>query len=124
MKSLVEQLTIEYVRCTETGLESRMKLGPFHAQPFGYLNGGATIAFCEAIAGMASNEIERGEYLGPGQSVTAHHVRPKKAEGTVTAIGELLHRGKRSHVWSIRVVDEEDRLISQVTFVKALIAAN
>ncbi|WP_295238802.1 PaaI family thioesterase [Veillonella sp.] len=119
--NLVDQLQIQYMNLTDMGFESAMALSSFHAQPFGYLNGGATIAFCEAIAGMASNRMGQGEYVGVGQTVTAQHLRPMKAEGLLKATGTLLHGGNRNHVWEIKVTDETGRLISQVTVVNALI---
>lgn len=119
--NLVDQLQIQYVNMTDTGFESAMQLSAFHAQPFGYLNGGATIAFCEAIAGMASNHMGEGMYVGVGQTVTAQHLQAMKAEGVLKAKGTLLHNGKRNHVWEIKLTNEQDELISQVTVVNALI---
>lgn len=76
--TLVDQLNIDYVNLTDTGFESTMTMGEFHAQPFGFLNGGATLAYCEAIAGMASNLMGEGAYVGVGQTVTAHHLKATK----------------------------------------------
>ena len=101
--TLVDQLSIDYVNLTDTGFESAVTMTEFHAQPFGFLNGGATLAYCEAIAGMASNLMGKGAYVGVGQTIT------------------LLHGGKRSHVWEIKVTNEAGDHISQVTVVNALI---
>ncbi len=119
--TLIDDLHIEFVRLTDAGFESAMVLSEFHAQPMGYLNGGATLAYAEVIAGMASMELGKGDYVAVGQSVTAQHIRPMKAEGRLLAFGELLHAGKRNHVWSIRMQNEKGLLISQVTVVNALL---
>lgn len=119
--TLIDDLHIEFVRLTDAGFESAMVLSEFHAQPMGYLNGGATLAYAEIIAGMASMELGKGDYVAVGQSVTAQHIRPMKAEGRLLAFGELLHAGKRNHVWSIRMQNEKGLLISQVTVVNALL---
>jgi 1,4-dihydroxy-2-naphthoyl-CoA hydrolase len=37
-------------------------------------------------------------------------VRPI-TEGTVTAVGTILHKGKSTMVWDIKISDEQDRLI-------------
>lgn len=119
--TLVDQLNIDHVNLTETGFESAMIMTEFHAQPFGYLNGGATLAYCEAIAGMASNLMGKGDYVGVGQTITAHHLKATKPVGKLLAEGTLLHGGKRSHVWEIKVTNEAGEHISQVTVVNALI---
>ena len=45
-----------------------------------------------------------------GLEINANHVRPKK-EGIVTAIGTVLHQGKTTMVWDIKITDEQDRLV-------------
>ena len=121
MNNLIDQLNISLVSLTDTGYTSQMALSSFHAQPQGYLNGGATLAFCEITAGMASNQLGAGTYFAVGQSVNANHLNPKKSEGYVTAQAILLHKGGRSHVWDIKILDETNQLIAQVTVTNALI---
>ena len=60
-----------------------------------------TLAFAEIIAGMMSNELVGSHKFGVGQSVTANHLRPVKCEGSLTALGTLLVKGKTSHVLSL-----------------------
>ncbi|MEY8513666.1 PaaI family thioesterase [Lactococcus taiwanensis] len=100
---------------------SKMILSTFHAQPHGFLNGGASLALAEITAGMASNTIGSGQYFALGQSVNANHLNPKKCEGFVNARGLLLKNGKRNHVWEIKITDENEKLISQITVVNALV---
>ena len=98
-----------------------MILSDFHAQPQGFLNGGASLALAEITAGMASNAIGSGQYFAFGQSINANHLNPKKCEGFVNACGLLLKNGKRNHVWEIKITDENETLISQITVVNALV---
>ena len=51
-----------------------------------------------------------------GQEINANHVRAV-SEGFVIGTTRPLHVGKRSHVWEIRIEDEQDRLvcISRIT---------
>lgn len=89
--NLIESLQIDVPRMTsDTTCIAKMNLNEFHKQPQGYLNGGATLAFAEIIAGMMSNELVGSHKFGVGQSVTANHLRPVKCEGTLTALGTLL----------------------------------
>ncbi len=75
---------------------SKMILSDFHAQPHGFLNGGASLALAEITAGMASNAIGSSQYFALGQSIKAPTTSiQKKCEGFVNACGLLLKNGKR-----------------------------
>ncbi len=134
--SLLEQLQIETFHCAGQAFQSTMRLSPFHAQPFGFVNGGVYLAYGEALAGMASNAIlaqeltsnkdnidldSAKEKVAVGQSITANHVRPKRCNGYVVARGQLLHKGGRNHVWTINIFDEEDQLLSHMTVTNSIV---
>ena len=134
--SLLEQLQIETFHCAGQAFQSTMKLSPFHAQPFGFVNGGVYLAYGEALAGMASNAILAQEFtsskdntdlglaeekVAVGQSITANHVRAKRCNGYVIARGQLLHKGGRNHVWTINIFDEEDQLLSHMTVTNSIV---
>ncbi len=120
--NLIEALQIEKPHMTsETTCVAKMNLGDFHKQPQGYLNGGATLAFAEIAAGMMSNELIGADKFGVGQSITANHLRPVRCEGSLTAHGTLLVKGKTSHVWRFDMKDDAERLISQVTVTLAIV---
>lgn len=119
--NLIEGLNIEYIQVDESTLEAKMNLTEFHDQTFGYLHGGATIAFGETIGGYASNKKIDANKVAVGQSITANHIKPKKIAGYILAKGKLLHRGTTTHVWSIEMVDENGALISYLTVTNAII---
>lgn len=123
--NLIESLQIEKPRMTSNiTCVAKMNLGDFHKQPQGYLNGGATLAFAEIVAGMMSNELIGADKFGVGQSVTANHLRPVRCEGALTAHGTLLVKGKTLHVWRFDMKDNAERLISQVTVTLAIVDFN
>ena len=120
--NLIEALQIEKPYMTsDTTCVAKMNLDDFHKQPQGYLNGGATLAFAEIAAGMMSNEFIGADKFGVGQSITANHLRPVRCEGSLTAHGTLLVKGKTSHVWRFDMKDDAERLISQVTVTLAIV---
>ncbi|RGZ27666.1 PaaI family thioesterase [Veillonella sp. AM51-8BH] len=120
--NLIEALQIEKPYMTsDTTCVAKMNLGDFHKQPQGYLNGGATLAFAEIAAGMMSNELIGADKFGVGQSITANHLRPVRCEGSLTAHGTLLVKGKTSHVWRFDMKDDAERLISQVTVTLSIV---
>ncbi len=122
--NLIEGLNIEYINVYEGGLEAKMNLTQFHNQTFGYLHGGATIAFGETITGYASLQKISKDQVAVGQTITANHMKPKKIEGYIIAKGKLIHMGKTSHVWSIEMFDENNVLISYMTVTNAIIKSN
>lgn len=120
--NVIEALNIEYVKVFADVLEAKMKLGDFHRQTLGFLHGGVTLAFAETVAGMASNEILDENIMAVGQSVTASHVKAKVCEGYVVAKGCIIHKGKKSHVWVLDIVDEQEAIISHITVTNAVVA--
>lgn len=122
--NLIEGLNIEYIRVNNNEFKAKMNLTDFHDQTFGYLHGGATIAFGETIAGYASNQKINGDQVAVGQTITANHMKPKKIEGCIIAKGKIMHKGKTSHVWNIEMFDENNILISHITVTNVIIKHN
>jgi len=122
--NLIEGLNIEYIHVYEKEFEAKMNLNQFHDQTFGYLHGGATIAFGETITGYASIQKIDKDQVAVGQTITANHVKAKKIEGYIIAKGKLIHKGRTSHVWSVEMFDENDVLISYLTVTNAIIKLN
>jgi uncharacterized protein (TIGR00369 family) len=80
-------------------------------QPFGVLHGGASVALAETAGSLAATLCVNPElYLCLGQEINANHLR-SVSTGTVTATARPLHLGGRSHVWSIEIRDEQERLV-------------
>jgi 1,4-dihydroxy-2-naphthoyl-CoA hydrolase len=102
------------IELTEVGpdfLKGRMPVDARTRQPYGILHGGASVALAETLGSMAANmAVDRSKYMCVGQEINANHVRPKP-DGHVFGTARPLHLGKRSHVWEIRMVDEQDRLV-------------
>ena len=122
--NLIEGLNLEYIHVFERELEAKMNLTQFHNQTFGYLHGGATIAFGETITGYASLQKINKDQVAVGQTITANNMKPKKIQGYIIAKGKLIHMGKTSHVWSVEMFDENNVLISYMTFTNAIIKPN
>lgn len=79
-------------------------------QPMGLLHGGATVALVESLGSMASALlIDMNKQGVVGIEVNANHLKSTRS-GIVTATGELLHKGRTTHVWDIRVHNEAQEL--------------
>ena len=86
-------------------------------QPFGILHGGASVALAETLGSTAAGlVVDPDKYRCVGQEINANHVRAV-SDGFVIGTARPLHLGRRSHVWEIRIADEQDRLvcISRIT---------
>jgi 1,4-dihydroxy-2-naphthoyl-CoA hydrolase len=102
------------IRVTEIGpdyLRATMPVNAATHQPFGVLHGGASVALAETAGSLAAMLCVNPEmYLCLGQEINANHLR-SVSTGTVTATARPLHLGGRSHVWSIEIRDEQERLV-------------
>jgi 1,4-dihydroxy-2-naphthoyl-CoA hydrolase len=102
------------IRVTEIGpdfLRATMPVNPKVHQPMGVLHGGASVALAETVGSVAATLcVDRDKYVCLGQEINANHLRPISS-GIVTATARPFHIGKRSHVWSIEIRDEEERLV-------------
>jgi len=86
-------------------------------QPMGLLHGGASVALAETVGSVASMLcVDRARFYCVGQEINANHLRGVRS-GRVTAVARPLHLGRSSHVWDIRLSDEEGRLtcVSRLT---------
>ena len=110
--TLMETLEIEYIDAGEDFLKAKMPVNTRVHQPMGLLHGGATVALAESVGSAASLMFinpEKQEVRGI--EISANHLRSKR-EGTVYCTAKIVHKGASIHLWEIRIVDENDKLIS------------
>ena len=110
--TLMETLEIEYIDAGEDFLTAKMPVNSRVHQPMGLLHGGATVALAESVGSAASLMFinpEKQEVRGI--EISANHLRSKR-EGTVFCTAKIIHKGASIHLWEIRIVDENDKLIS------------
>jgi 1,4-dihydroxy-2-naphthoyl-CoA hydrolase len=109
--TMAETLEIRFTEIGENFLKATMPVGPITHQPYGLLHGGASAALAETLGSVASwlcIDIER--QICVGIEINCNHIRGKKS-GLVTGMATPLHIGKTTHVWDIRITDENERLI-------------
>lgn len=124
--TLMETLSIKFTDCSEDGMEvtASMPVNSKVHQPMGLLHGGATAALVETLGSASSLihlNIER--HAAVGIEIQCNHVRSVKS-GMVYARGVLEHKGGRIHVWSIRVEDENQKLISLCKLTNMIISVH
>ena len=112
--TLMEHLEIEIDHIGDDFITATMPVGPKTHQPLGYLHGGATVALAESLGSMASFLlIDQQNQNVFGLEINANHIRSKK-DGVVKAIARPIHLGSQTHIWDIRIEDEDQKLISIV----------
>ncbi|WP_127138853.1 PaaI family thioesterase [Flagellimonas oceanensis] len=110
--TLMETLDITYIDVGENFLLAKMPVTPKVHQPDGVLHGGASVALAESVGSAASYIFLDGQkFFVRGIEIAANHVRSIK-EGFVYARASILHKGRTTQLWEIKITDEEDRLIS------------
>lgn len=110
--TLMETLDIEYVAVGDDFLTAKMPVNSSVHQPYGQLHGGATAALAESVGSAASNFfIDNKTQFINGIQLSINHIKSKR-EGMVYATAKNIHKGKTTHLWEVRIVDENDALIS------------
>lgn len=101
----------------EDEVKATMPVNLHTCQPFGYLNGGASLALAECVAGHGSNLLCDADSYAVGAQVSANHVSSVPVGQTVTAIGKIIHKGKSSHVWNVDILSESGKLVCSARIV-------
>ena len=110
--TLMETLDITYIDVGENFLLAKMPVTSKVHQPDGVLHGGASVALAESVGSAASYIFLDGQkFFVRGIEIAANHVRSIK-EGFVYAKASILHKGRTTQLWEIKITDEEDRFIS------------
>ena len=96
-------LGVEVVEITDERIQGRMRVDRRHLHPMGYVHGGAWVAFADTVAAWGTLR-----HLPEGRGFTTVELKinvlAAAGDGDeLTAIGEPLHVGSRTHVWQVRV---------------------
>jgi 1,4-dihydroxy-2-naphthoyl-CoA hydrolase len=115
-------LGMEWVELGDDYVKMSMPVDERTKQPYGLLHGGASCALAETIGSVASFlVIDSSKYGCVGLEINANHLRSAK-KGLVIATAKPLHIGRTTHVWDIKIHDEEERLVCVSRLTVAIIA--
>jgi 1,4-dihydroxy-2-naphthoyl-CoA hydrolase len=119
--TLQGHLGMETVEVGDDFLRLRMPVDARTHQPFGRLHGGASVALAETAASMAATLcVDPERFVAVGVEINANHLRPAYS-GWVTATARPESMGRSLHVWSIRIEDDDGRLVCISRFTAAVI---
>jgi 1,4-dihydroxy-2-naphthoyl-CoA hydrolase len=106
-----DYIGIEWVEIGTDFLRARMPVDHRTNQPYGLLHGGASVVLAETIGSIGSAlVVDHTKFYCVGLEVNANHIRGARS-GFVTGTGAPLHLGKSTHVWEIKIIDEQEKLI-------------
>lgn len=109
--TMSEYLGIEWSEVGDNYIKARMPVDHRTIQPYGLLHGGASCVLAETIGSVASAMvIDHSKFYCVGLEINANHVRGVK-EGFVTGVASPLHLGATTHVWDVKIYDENEKLV-------------
>jgi uncharacterized protein (TIGR00369 family) len=110
--TLMETLDISYVDVGENFLVGKMPVSRKVYQPDGVLHGGAMVALAESVGSAASFIFLNAQEVSiRGIEISANHVKSIR-EGFVFAKATIIHKGRTTQLWDIKITDANDNLIS------------
>ena len=109
--SVWDILDIRLITAEKDKVVATMPIGPNHLQQVGYLHGGISVVLAESVASLGTVlNIDADRQMAFGLEINANHIRPKR-DGQLTAVATPIHRGRTTHIWDIKLTDENDKLV-------------
>ena len=109
--TLAENLGIEITQIGEDYIEAKMPVDRRTHQPYGLLHGGASVALAETLGSIAAHcTVDDQNKYCVGLEINANHLKSVK-NGFVTGIARPLHVGQRTHVWEIKITNDQKELV-------------
>lgn len=119
--TMVEHLDINFTEIGNNYLKATMPVGPKTVQPLGLLHGGASLALAETLGSVAATMVvDPNKQYCVGLEINGNHTKSAK-NGHVEGIARPLHLGKRTHVWEIKITNDQNDLICVSRITMAII---
>lgn len=120
--TMSEYIGIEFTELGKDYVKGRMPVDHRTNQPYGLLHGGASCTLAETLGSIASAlVIDNKAFNCVGLEINANHIRSARM-GFVTGTAKPLHLGKSTHVWDIKIHDEDGKLVCISRLTVAVIA--
>jgi 1,4-dihydroxy-2-naphthoyl-CoA hydrolase len=109
--TFISFLGIEFLEFGDNFVEASMPVDD-KLQPMGLLHGGASLALAETTASGGSYLlVDPEKYDVLGLQVSGNHLS-SVSDGTLHARAEIIHLGKKTHVWDVKITSDAGKLIS------------
>lgn len=108
---MVTHLGITFTEVGADYLVARMPVDHRTHQPLGLLHGGASVALAETLGSVAAHIcVDPARQYCVGLEINANHIKGVRT-GFVNGRTTPIHIGKRTHVWEIRITNDEGDLV-------------
>ncbi|HEX5144732.1 MAG TPA: PaaI family thioesterase [Mycobacterium sp.] len=109
-----DRLGLKFTEITPDGVLAELEVTPALHQPMGIVHGGV---YCSVIESIASTSAyvwlaEHGGGNVVGVNNNTDFLRAISS-GTVYAVSEPIHRGRRQQLWLVTIRDEKDRVVAR-----------
>jgi len=122
--NLVKTLDIRFTEVGPDYLKATMPVDYRTRQPYGLLNGGASVALAESLGSTAGGcVVDATKYGVVGMGVNANHIKSVR-KGLVTGITKPMHLGSQTQVWEIKIYSEIDELVCASRLTLAVVDIN
>jgi 1,4-dihydroxy-2-naphthoyl-CoA hydrolase len=109
--TMVEHLGMEFTELGDNHISARMPVDHRTHQPMGLLHGGASVALAETLGSVASSLlVDMNVYNCVGIEINANHIKSARS-GFVYGTATPIHIGNKTHVWDIRITNEDKALV-------------
>lgn len=112
-----EHLGITFTAIGDDFLEATMPVDHRTKQPAGLLHGGASVVLAETLGSVGAFLcIDPAQKSVVGLEINANHIRAVRS-GLVHGIARPIHTGNTTHIWEIRINNDDGQLvcISRIT---------
>jgi 1,4-dihydroxy-2-naphthoyl-CoA hydrolase len=109
--TMAAHIGLEFTEVGDDFMRAKMPVDHRTVQTFGILHGGASATLAETVGSIAGSfcvDVEKKFVVG--LELNCNHVRSVR-EGYVFATARPIHLGGTTHIWDIRIVDDNDRLV-------------
>ena len=112
--TLMETLDIEFIDVTDDTVTAKMPVNSRVHQPDGVLHGGASVALAESVGSAGAYIfLQETNVSIRGIEIAANHIKSIR-DGYVYAHATILHKGRTTQLWQIRIENQNKELISLV----------
>jgi 1,4-dihydroxy-2-naphthoyl-CoA hydrolase len=121
--TMMETLGIRITDIGDDWLRGTMPVDHRTHQPYGLLHGGASVVLAETLGSTAAMlTLDPAQEVAVGLDINANHVRGVRS-GTVTGTARMVHIGRTTQVWEIRIETEAAELVCISRITMAVIPA-
>ena len=109
--TMVTHIGIEFTEVAENYLKAKMPVDSRTVQPAGLLHGGASVTLAETLGSVAAYLcIDPEKKTCVGIEINANHIRSVRS-GYVYGHVQPIHIGNSTHIWEIRISNEQGQLV-------------